>query len=117
MWRDPIIAEVRRVREEYAAQYNYDIKAICRAARERQKTSGHGENRFVVPTSCHSISENRRALSRQLPHVHVVRGDAALGVVVERGVESVDTSGEVEFKASARRVRIDFLLEILAADG
>ena len=41
MWRDPIIAEVRRIREEYAAQYNYDIKAICRAARERQKTSGH----------------------------------------------------------------------------
>ena len=41
MWRDPIVEEVQRIREEYAARYNYDIKAICRAAREQQKTSGH----------------------------------------------------------------------------
>jgi hypothetical protein len=40
MWRDPIVAEVRRNREGYAARYNHDIKAICRAAREQQKTSG-----------------------------------------------------------------------------
>ena len=37
MWRDPIVEEVRRVREEYAARYHYDIKAICRAARESEK--------------------------------------------------------------------------------
>ena len=41
MWRNPIVEEVRRIREEYAAQYNYDIKAICRATREQQKMSGH----------------------------------------------------------------------------
>ena len=40
MWRDPIVAEVRRNRENYAARFNHDIKAICRAAREQQKTSG-----------------------------------------------------------------------------
>ena len=39
MWRDPIVAEVRRNREKYAAKFNYDIKAICRAAREQQKRS------------------------------------------------------------------------------
>ena len=39
MWRDPIVEEVRRWREEYAARFNYDITAICREARERQKTS------------------------------------------------------------------------------
>ncbi len=37
MWRDPIVTEVRRNREKYAAKFNYDIKAICRAAREQQK--------------------------------------------------------------------------------
>ncbi len=42
MWRDPIVAEVRRNRENYAAKFNHDIKAICRAAREQQKTSGRG---------------------------------------------------------------------------
>ena len=41
MWRDPIVEEVRRVREEYAARYHYDIKAICRAARESEKKSDH----------------------------------------------------------------------------
>jgi hypothetical protein len=40
MWRDPIVAEVRRNREQYAARFNHDIKALCRAARESQKNSG-----------------------------------------------------------------------------
>ncbi|ETW95173.1 hypothetical protein [Candidatus Entotheonella palauensis] len=40
MWRDPIVEEIRRNREAYAARFNYDIKAICRAAREQQETSG-----------------------------------------------------------------------------
>ncbi len=44
MWRDPIVTEVRRNREKYAAKFNYDIKAICRAAREQQKKS----NREIV---------------------------------------------------------------------
>lgn len=40
MWRDPIVEEVRGYREQYAARFNYDIKAICRDARERQQKSG-----------------------------------------------------------------------------
>ena len=40
MWRDPIVAEVRSNRENYASRFNHDIKAICRAAREQQKISG-----------------------------------------------------------------------------
>ena len=40
MWEDPIVAEVRRVREEYAARFNHDIKAICRDARQKDKESG-----------------------------------------------------------------------------
>jgi len=39
-WHDPIVAEVRRIREEYAARFHYDIKAICRAAQEREKAGG-----------------------------------------------------------------------------
>jgi hypothetical protein len=40
MWRDPIVEEVRRRREEYAARFNHDLRAICRDLRERQKKSG-----------------------------------------------------------------------------
>ena len=40
MWKDPIVEEIRRNREEYAAQFNYDLNAICRDLREKQKKSG-----------------------------------------------------------------------------
>ena len=40
MWRDPIVEEIRKYRQEYAAQFNYDLKAICRDLRERQKKGG-----------------------------------------------------------------------------
>ncbi len=40
MWRDPIVDEIRTRREEYAARFGNDIKAICRDARESQKKGG-----------------------------------------------------------------------------
>lgn len=40
MWQDPIVEEIRKYREEYAARFNFDIGAICQDARERQKKSG-----------------------------------------------------------------------------
>jgi len=39
MWQDPLVEEIRRHREEYAARFNYDIRALCREAREPQKNS------------------------------------------------------------------------------
>lgn len=41
VWRDPIVAEVRRVREELFAAAGYDVHEFCRRLRERQATSGH----------------------------------------------------------------------------
>lgn len=41
MWRDPIVEEVRHNRQVYAARFQHDIKAICRAAREQQQKNGH----------------------------------------------------------------------------
>ena len=56
MWQDPIVEEVRCNREAYAAKYNDDIKAICRAARERQKKSSHK----VVSLSPRSVATTRK---------------------------------------------------------
>ncbi len=39
-WIDPIVEEVRRVREEYAARFNYDLDAIYRDLKEQEKLSG-----------------------------------------------------------------------------
>jgi hypothetical protein len=36
MWEDPVVAEVRKIREGYAAQFNYDLKALCRALKEAE---------------------------------------------------------------------------------
>ncbi|PKO22767.1 MAG: hypothetical protein CVU38_07590 [Chloroflexi bacterium HGW-Chloroflexi-1] len=40
-WLDPIVAEVRRIREQQAAELDYDLKAIFERARRRQKQSKH----------------------------------------------------------------------------
>jgi hypothetical protein len=38
---DPIVDEVRRVRDAHAARFNYDLDAIFRNIKEREKESGH----------------------------------------------------------------------------
>ena len=39
-WSDPIVDEVRRVREAYAARFNYDLRAIYRDLKEEEQRSG-----------------------------------------------------------------------------
>ena len=43
---DPVVAEVRRIREELFAEYNYDLAAYCEAMIRRQATSGA---RYATP--------------------------------------------------------------------
>lgn len=55
MWQDPIVDDVRKRRQEYAAKFNFDLKAICRDLRERQLRG----NRKVVslpPQRVESVS-------------------------------------------------------------
>lgn len=37
---DPIVDEVRRVRDEHAASFNYDLDAIFQDIKEQEKKSG-----------------------------------------------------------------------------
>jgi len=59
MWEDPIVAEVRRVRDELAAEFNYDVHAIFEDMRKReaQRASGSGS------TSKRKRSSPKRARS------------------------------------------------------
>jgi hypothetical protein len=41
MVKDPVVEEIRRIRDEYARRFDYDIEAICRDLREQEATSGH----------------------------------------------------------------------------
>lgn len=38
--KDEVVDEVRKVREDQAARFSYDLKAILDDARKRQRTSG-----------------------------------------------------------------------------
>jgi hypothetical protein len=29
MWEDPIVAEVRKIRKDYAVQFNFELQALC----------------------------------------------------------------------------------------
>lgn len=49
MWEDPIVAEVDRAREELAARYGFDVKAIFADIRHRQVTLGSRLVRGVNP--------------------------------------------------------------------
>ena len=40
MFRDPIVEEIRKHRQNYAAQFNHDIDAICEDIRRKQQQSG-----------------------------------------------------------------------------
>lgn len=41
MKSDPIVDEVRKTREAHAAQFNYDLVAICGDLKKKEKQSGH----------------------------------------------------------------------------
>lgn len=40
MWRDEILEEIYKIREEHAKTFNYDLKAICDDLRQKQAASG-----------------------------------------------------------------------------
>lgn len=40
MWRDEILEEIHKIREEHAKTFNYDLQAICDDLRLKQAESG-----------------------------------------------------------------------------
>ena len=39
MWNDEIVEKVRQVRDEYAAQFNYDLEAIFKDIKQQEEKS------------------------------------------------------------------------------
>lgn len=58
---DPIVEEVRRVREAHAARFNYDLDAIFQDIKEQEKKSGH---KFVAGASRRAEPEAAADLRR-----------------------------------------------------
>jgi hypothetical protein len=40
MWKDPIVEEIRKYRDEYAGKISYDLHVICQDLRKKQGQAG-----------------------------------------------------------------------------
>jgi hypothetical protein len=63
-WEDPIVAEVRRVRDRLAKQFDYDVEAICADLMKRQ-----GATVSIAPSRAgkYPPAKSKPALVRETP--------------------------------------------------
>ena len=47
MINDPIVAEVRAIRDRHAEKFNYDLDAIYRAVKQKELASGRSYARYL----------------------------------------------------------------------
>ena len=62
---DPIIAEVRAIRQAYAARFDYDVEAIFRDIRARQEASGRDYVRLPARRAPTAAEKSDDALTRR----------------------------------------------------
>ena len=60
-WSDPIVDEVRRARDTYAARFNYDLRAIYRDLKEQEKRGGR---KLVSYAESSTVVEPNKSLLR-----------------------------------------------------
>lgn len=58
----PIVEEVRRIRNEYAKQFNYDLDAVCRDLRQKQERSGRKTVSFPPKKNKDGIQQHQPGL-------------------------------------------------------
>lgn len=58
MWEDPIVKEVRRIREEHSARFGHDLQRIYRELKEREKASGRRYVSYPPRTVEPVVAEN-----------------------------------------------------------
>ena len=62
MWQDPIVEEVRAIRDSYAKKFNYDLDAIYHDLKEVETKSGKP---FVLLSPKRLISAEKRGSPRE----------------------------------------------------
>ncbi len=71
MWQDPIVAETRALRDEYARQLNYDINSIFKDLMAKQ--AAHPERVVAFPPRTPTVStlvakSGKGGLNTRPPH-------------------------------------------------
>ena len=49
LWTDPIVQEVRKARDEYAKQFNYDVRAMVKDLKEKEKEGASNGRKYGTP--------------------------------------------------------------------
>jgi len=68
MWTDPIIEEIHKIRQEHAARFGYDLRAIVRDYQRRQKLSGKDVISFIRNND-HDATRTERYEKQELVEV------------------------------------------------
>jgi hypothetical protein len=79
-WTDPIIEEVRAVREAIAARYDYDVEKLAAALAERSKVAGRG---IASPAAADASAEAE-------PLAHPSQGPCSASIEAEGEIRADD---------------------------
>ena len=109
---DPIIAELRAIREAYAARFDYDVEAMFRDIRARQEASGREYVRLPA----------RRTTGTQKPRDLDTHGSESMSVDSDERIEPpvvVESFGDLDRKSRSaiRRAAAGAHVEALANPG
>ena len=61
MYDDPIVAETRKLRDEYAQRFNYDLDATCRDLQQQQ---ARGDRAVVKRSPKRPVDENAECATK-----------------------------------------------------
>lgn len=53
MIEDPVVQEVRRIRQEHAEQFDYDLKAIFADLKQTEEARGRQQSPLLSPPEAH----------------------------------------------------------------
>lgn len=72
---DPIVDEIRRVRDAHASQFNYDLDAILQDIKDQEKKSGHQfVNGVAHPGTPIPLLESTGGIEAILPNTTTAEG-------------------------------------------
>jgi hypothetical protein len=61
MWRDPIIEQIHKIRQEHAGKFNFDLKAIFADLKEQEKKS---EIKLIsLPVKRRSVKKEKQTVA------------------------------------------------------
>lgn len=98
-WSDPIVDEVRRSRDAYAARFNYDLRAIFRDLKEQEKRSGRKLVSYAQDAPANSPDQSLQPTEKTSKSYLTGAEKKALGDQLKSVTDQVRAAFEAAFSA------------------